>query len=533
MKNRWLVLLLVGFSGFVSLSYEIIWVRVMSFATFSAAYTFPMTLGLFLTGIAIGSRISLRFSKKYDTRSPETMRVIAAFLLAGGLLGWLIVPILIRWVTISGKIPIFVSLYFICAAAALLGAQFPLITHYGIDPDEEAGANLSYCYLSNIIGSVLGSLLTGFVFLDKFSLPQITTGLACVSMLMGLVLFVMSSPPKNRLIQVALASILACGAIIGLQDVMHDRIWSRLMYKGEYAEKKPFKHIITNKSGVITVTEDDKVYGGGVYDGQFSTSIHKDVNGIQRPYALSLFHPKIERVLVIGVASGSWLKVIAAHPQVKEIVAIEINPGYLDLIKKYPSYAPMLKDPKIKIVVDDGRRWLHTNNTKFDAVVLNTTFFWRSMASSLLSVEFFEMIKSHMTPIGIVIFNTTGSDAVFNTANHVFKETYRYFNNGISSPKKMDIDVERLKRIWKQYKMDGEPIFDMKNPKHVAQWKSLIGDFEHPADEKEESPENIVFEAPSSLRKRTKHLKVYTDRNMGGEFHWRRTLGLSSGGSGE
>lgn len=43
---------------------------------------------------------------------------------------------------------------------------------------------------------------------------------------------------------------------------------------------------------------------------------------------------------------------------IKHMTVVEINPGYLKLIAQYPQVAAVLSDPRIEIVVDDGRRWL-------------------------------------------------------------------------------------------------------------------------------------------------------------------------------
>jgi spermidine synthase len=80
-------------------------------------------------------------------------------------------------------------------------------------------------------------------------------------------------------------------------------------YSGE-----SFKHIVESKSGVITVTQNDRVYGGGVYDGLFNIDLINDNNGIVRPYILSAFHPEPKGVQMIGLATGSWAQVIAHHP---------------------------------------------------------------------------------------------------------------------------------------------------------------------------------------------------------------------------
>src|SRR5436305_2648865 len=105
--------------------------------------------------------------------------------------------------------------------------------------------------------------------------------------------------------------------------------------------------------------------------------------------SISLWHAAPREVLMIGLSTGAWAQVIANHPQVEKLTIVEINPGYLRLIQKYPAVRNLLTNPKVNIVIDDGRRWLVRNQqTKFDVVVSNTTFHWRAHISELLSKEF-------------------------------------------------------------------------------------------------------------------------------------------------
>ena len=58
--NR-LALFIVALSGFVSLSYEILWFRVYAFLTGGTAASFGVVLSAFLLGIAVGSFAARRF----------------------------------------------------------------------------------------------------------------------------------------------------------------------------------------------------------------------------------------------------------------------------------------------------------------------------------------------------------------------------------------------------------------------------------------------------------------------------------------
>lgn len=63
MKSNHRVYVVSFFSGFLSLSLEIIWMRIISFAGMSVPQAFSYTLALFLIGIAIGANIGKRLCK--------------------------------------------------------------------------------------------------------------------------------------------------------------------------------------------------------------------------------------------------------------------------------------------------------------------------------------------------------------------------------------------------------------------------------------------------------------------------------------
>ena len=69
---------------------------------------------------------------------------------------------------------------------------------------------------------------------------------------------------------------------------------------------------------------------------------------------MSAFHPAPRRVLMIGLSGGAWAEVVANHPQLEELVVVEINPGYLKLIPRYRVVAGLLANPRVKIVITTG-----------------------------------------------------------------------------------------------------------------------------------------------------------------------------------
>ena len=218
---------------------------------------------------------------------------------------------------------------------------------------------------------------------------------------------------------------------------------------------------------------------------------------------------------MIGLGSGSWAQVVANHPQVEELTVVEINPGYLKLIPGQPTVATLLRNPKVRIVIDDGRRWLLWNpQTNYDAIVMNTTFHWRNQASNLLSVEFLQIARKHLRPGGVLFYNTTGSEDVMATALAVYPYALRFVNCIAVSDSPLVFDRERWREVLLNYVIDGKRVIDASDPTQLNKLDEIVEIPEDPTGRKPNSVENN-----DQLRKRLKNRKIITDDNMG--LEWR------------
>src|ERR1035441_11083311 len=82
------------------------------------------------------------------------------------------------------------SVFGFFVTAALMGSVLPLVCLNAGSADDQAGRRVSLVYVSNIMGSALGSLLVGFVMLQYFGLRQVSLQLAKTAALAGsIVLF--------------------------------------------------------------------------------------------------------------------------------------------------------------------------------------------------------------------------------------------------------------------------------------------------------------------------------------------------------
>lgn len=506
-----IALVAAGAAGFIALSYEIVWYRVVSFLTWAAPASFGVLLGFYLLGIAAGSAGSRYFCK--DERGKlESLRPLAAFVFVANAIGFFVVPSIARAAQTANPV---LPLLAVTLAAGLLGAVLPLLSHFAIAPDDRAGQRLSYLYVANIVGSALGSLVTGFVFMDRLSLIAVSKLLMLAGFAVAAALYAASRP---GVVKSAGAFVLAGGlgaALLAIAPEAYDRIWERLYFKTTFKDQR-FAEVVETKSGVIAVTRDGTVFGGGAYDGRLNTSIAHDRNGIVRAYAIVAMHPHPRQVIMIGLSSGSWAQVIANDPAVEHMTVIEINPGYLGIIAKYPAVASVLHNPKVDIQIDDGRRWLLRHpERKGDLLVMNTSFHWRAHSTNLLSTEFMQLARRHMNPGGIFFFNTTSSDDVQKTAMTAFPYGLRMINFVAVSDSPFSLEAGRFRDVLEHYTIDGRPCIDTSTD---AGQKLLDELGEIPASIHDSPPREWGLESRESILARTEDATVVTDDNMVIEF---------------
>ncbi len=442
------------------------------------------------------------------------MRVVGILLVLAGALSAYLPPLVATFM--FRKIPFLASAPAFFLTAALIGSVLPLLCRLAIPPDGKAGRAVSFVYVSNIIGSALGSLGIGFFLMQHFGLRSVSLGLGMLAVLLGSAVLTFSKGRPGR--RPAWVSVLIAASFLAVPASarLYSLLFEKLIFGNRSEAKTPFVHMVENRNGVIGVTQDRAVFGEGVYDGYFNVDPLHDSNLVARAYALSAFCPAPKRILVIGLASGSWAQIFANHPQVETLDAVEINPGYLQLIPQYAMVRSFLQNPKVHVYADDGRRWLAAHpEARYDAIVTNMTFNWRDHSSVLLSVEFLQLMRKHLNPGGVYYFNTTESEETIVTALRVFPYGLRVINFVAVSDSPIAIDKDRWMSILRRYAIDGKTLFDPIDPaaqKTLAAYMALAGTLKEP-------PRFMGMESSDSLRTRLGKRLIITDDNMG--LEWR------------
>jgi spermidine synthase len=441
--------------------------------------------------------------------------------IAANVIGFFVIPFLSgnsRWLPYERSLPLVV------VAAAALGAAFPLIAHATIRADSRSGARLSYLYLSNILGSAAGSFVVGFVLMDYWTLRQIAVALAVAGVAIGGALLA-GAFERWKLITAITGCVGLVLILIAIANPLFDRTYEKLYFKSAW--KSPnglstqrFRDVIETKSGIVTVSEGPGsrvVFGDGSLEARLTTDLRNEIahNFLVPPYSISGFHPNPRRILMIGLGSGAWAQIIANHPQLEKITIVEINPGYLQLISRYPEVASVLSNPKAEIVIDDARRWLTRNpDKKFDVVVMNTRTYFRDHASTLLSVEFDQLVRRALKPGGVFVYNSTFSPRALLTGATVFPYAIRFRNCLVASDSPIMVDKERWRQVLLSYTLNGQPIFNAESSQDGARLEQVVS----LADSLGSTDSWDKLEKGESLRQRLRGWRLVTDDNMGDEW---------------
>ncbi|NUF50585.1 fused MFS/spermidine synthase [Gilliamella sp. ESL0250] len=448
----WSISLLVGL---MSLGQEMLWFRIVSFILGGAPFAFALVLFFFLLGIAFGANRGKAICARYSNLffAGGTVLIFAGFIDIS-------IPLIIQYIPQKSAIGELLGIccILIFVVAALKAILFPIVHHLGTNiSNGKVGASVSKVYFFNIVGSTLGSLLIGGILLDYISISSmfILIGIACI--LLGALMIVKKS-------MISVIAVVMLGSCCFYLVNKH----SDYMFRNAFEQGISINSYIENRYGVIHIVNDDRdgrkniVLGNKMYDGILNIDPDIDINDLNRLYLLSATHPNPKKALVIGVSGGAWTRALSSFPTLETIDAIEINKGYLDIIKQYPIVSPILNDPKINIYIDDGRRWLKRNSDKkYDLIIMNTTYHWRSGATNLLSQEMMKLVKNSLNPNGILAFNSTRSPDTLKTAQSVFKYAYwgtLGFIYASDSMIKLDevVAKERLDKLV----LDGKPLFN-------------------------------------------------------------------------
>ena len=221
--NPWL-LVLSACVGYISLSEEIIWTRVLGYATAADPRAFAHVLGAFLLGIAIGAYLSQHLINRYNVRP---LPFVSITLICAAIISFISIPLATIALGINDRIGLIICEAMIGLVALPMGGVLPALCHFGVRNRAAIGQETAQIYCANIIGSTLGPIITGFVLLDRFTLEQLVLLLSVATAMLAISAIVASLGRAMR-VAIILTSLIVSWSMVLVQDLMYENVFEKL-----------------------------------------------------------------------------------------------------------------------------------------------------------------------------------------------------------------------------------------------------------------------------------------------------------------
>jgi spermidine synthase len=115
-----------------------------------------------------------------------------------------------------------------------------------------------------------------------------------------------------------------------------------------------------------------------------------------------LLHPHPENAAVIGLGTGSTAGWLAAVPSIQRVDVVELEPVLTRFAEQCaPVNHDALKNPKLNLLIGDGRELLLTTKQRYDLVVSEPSNPYRAGIASLFTREYYQAIAQKLNKGGL------------------------------------------------------------------------------------------------------------------------------------
>ncbi len=418
-----------AFSGLIVMVYEVSWIRLLSNILGSSTYSFTLMLAAFITGIALGSLVA-RWLARFER--PFLFFGLSQLAIGVGLL--VALPLYARLPYIfldlqsalprtgSGYAAYSLGKYIFCLAAMLpptlaSGAALPLATDVAARLRGRIGMPVGRVFSANTAGTILGALVGGLLLLPGLGVNNTLLAGILLNIVFGM--WVLSLSPLITVRRWRMMAVSVSTAFLLLLVISPG--WSRLaLANGVYRPRgdseqarEAFEREIQNQelvfydedvNGTTAVLRHEDDYAL-VVNGKTDASTYSRDQETQTLIAAipALMVPDARRALVVGLGSGQTLGHLLQYP-IEQVEVLEISAGVVRAISFFNGInGRPLEDPRTVLVEQDAKTYLLTRpDERYDLVLSEPSNPWIAGIGGLFSLEYFNSLREHLAPGGVV-----------------------------------------------------------------------------------------------------------------------------------
>jgi spermidine synthase len=412
---RWYPLLLLStvfITGAAVLIFEVTAVRALSPFFGASIVVVSSVLSVILGALSVGYYIGGRLADRYpDPRllylllcfSGLVMNVLYLLSLYIFPIASLILPLL------TG--PLILAILFFFFPAFLLGIDSPFVIKL-LTKDADAahnGALVGSTFFWSTIGSIIGSLLAGFVLIPFAGVKLTIIGTATLLSVGACIAFLLLHPHTKQhqpyvplawifmltLVSVTIATVAL--RVVGLDTKPGTLLFADDGYYSRIEVREQTHGLVTIRSLHREVNHSSAMYLGTTTDVFRYTQFSNLWRALETP---------TPHFLMLG--GGAYTvprKLLTEHPTMVIDVA-EIEPSLYEIAQTY--FELPTSSPRLRNHVSDARRFLMSTTTTYDIIFSDTYNSGHHIPFHLSTREFFQLVSSRLAPDGIYFINLIG-----------------------------------------------------------------------------------------------------------------------------
>lgn len=423
-------------SGFVTISTQVAWTRMLSMIIGSSTYAFSVVVALFLVGLSAGAYVIARRNLAGLLR--ETLLKVEIFTAVSLCLSLAVVNIiptlLIKvglklnvnsWLGLLG-LQIGSAALLILVPAFLMGMVMPLVLVWaGTKGRHQSVQLVGRSYAINTLGAIVGAFAAGFVLIPKLSTRSTILVASGLCIIVAGIAYQPKAEAKDaamqRAIAICLALLVSFGSFffspkVNVGELSIGAYDSLIRYigksrggvdDGSVQQRGPEIHKLLmyeeGPTSTVSVRQDWDITVLAI-NGRANASDREDMGTqIMLGQLPVLLAPRLKNALVVGFATGVTAGSILQSP-IESVECIELEPAavksshFFEHVNNHP-----LNDPRLQVHIDDARTYLRVVPTRYDIIISEPSHPWVPGVANLFTREFFQLGRERLTDDGVFV----------------------------------------------------------------------------------------------------------------------------------
>ncbi len=407
-------LVLSAASGLLVFACEVVFVHLLALVIGTSVYAFGLMLAIFLVCLSLGTPFATMLARRFGPGAPAIAFATAGLALLASLIVWdrlpglfiALGPTVRTWTARELTRGLAASMALVVPVVAM-GTTFPLVLRAA--RARSVGADVGRLTVANTLGSIVGSIAGGFVVLPALGSQRalIAIGLAYLAFAWFARRHAAAAHPSRarRHVTTLVASAVALAILLPRWNLARLTSGANVYFdegvvpQGVVESSREDVH-----GGVTTVVRGADGTRTLLTNGKFQGNDTREVTDNQGFAHLPvIFAKERKRALVIGLGTGTSAGTMAAY-DFQDIDIVELSPAIVDAARNVFGEVNrhVLDDPRVHVILEDGRNVLLTHPEKIDVVSVELTSVWFAGAGNLYNKEFYQLVASRLSEGGVL-----------------------------------------------------------------------------------------------------------------------------------